>query len=126
MEDKDVNVEVDQYLGQVDVFNEIRPKKAEELLEAKEGHIVYIGRETCPYSRRFVDTLSPLAEENDLEVNYVHSEHPNYEEEVNELREKYDVETVPGFLYSSESAGIVVKCDSSLDAQEILDIVEAN
>lgn len=42
MEDKDVNVEVDQYLGQVDVFNEIRPEKAEELLEAKEGHIVYI------------------------------------------------------------------------------------
>jgi len=126
MEDKDIQIEIDQYLGEINVFNEIRPEEADELLEAKEGHIVYIGRETCPYCRRFVKTLSPLAEENDLKVNYVHSEHPNYEEEVDELREKYDVPTVPGLLYSSESAGLVVKCDSSLDADEILDIVEAN
>lgn len=126
MEDKDIQIEIDQYLGEINVFNEIRPEEADELLEAKDGNIVYIGRETCPYCRRFVKTLSPLAEENNLEVNYVHSEHPNYEEEVDELREKYDVPTVPGLLYSSESAGLVVKCDSSLDADEILEIVEAN
>lgn len=126
MEDKDIQIEIDQYLGEVKVFNEIRPEKADELLEAKDGNIVYIGRETCPYCRRFVKTLSPLAEENNLEINYVHSEHPNYEEQVDELREKYDVPTVPGLLYSSESAGLVVKCDSSLDADEILELVEAN
>lgn len=125
-ENKGGQTEIDQYLGQVDIFNAIRPEKADELLEAKDGNIVYIGRETCPYCRRFVDTLSPLAKENNLEINYVHSEHPNYAEEVDELREKYDVPTVPGLLYSSESAGLVVKCDSSLDADEILEIVEAN
>lgn len=124
MEDKDIQNEIDQYLGEVRAFNEIEPKKADELLEAKEGNIVYIGRETCPYCRRFVKTLSPLVEENNLEVNYVHSEHPNYEEQVDELREKYDVATVPGLLYSSESAGLVVKCDSSLAAEEILELVE--
>lgn len=126
MEDKDKKMEIEQYLDEVKVFNEVTPEEAETLLEAKEGNIVFIGRETCPYCRRFVRKLSPLAEEKDLEVNYVHSQNPKYREQVDALREKYDVPTVPGFLYSSEQAGIVVKCDSSLEAEEILEIVEAN
>src|SRR5699024_4692385 len=125
MEDKDLEIEIDQYLGQVKSFKETRPEKADKLLEAKEGNIVYIGRETCPYCRRFVKTLGPLAKEHHLKIHYVHAQHPEYEQEVNELREKYDVPTVPGLLYSSETAGMVVKCDSSLDAEEILEIVEA-
>lgn len=125
MEDKDLEIEIDQYLGEAKSFEETTPKEADELLEAKEGNIVYIGRETCPYCRRFVKTLGPLAKEHHLKIHYVHAQHPEYEQEVNELREKYDVPTVPGLLYSSENAGMVVKCDSSLDAEEILEIVEA-
>lgn len=126
MEDKDIQIEIDQYLGEVKVFKETTPEEAEKLLEAKDGNIVYIGRETCPYCRRFVKKLSPLAKEHDLEVHYVHAQHPEYEEQVNELRDKYDVPTIPGLLYSSETAGIVVKCDSSLEPEEILEIVEAD
>lgn len=126
MEDKDIQIEIDQYLGEVKGFKETRPEEAEELLEAKDGNIVYIGRETCPYCRRFVKKLSPLAEEHNLTIHYVHAQHPEYEEQVDELRDKYDVPTVPGLLYSSESAGMVVKCDSSLEPEEILEIVEAN
>jgi len=125
MEDKDIEIEIDQYLGEVKPFNETTPEEAEELLEAKEGNIVYIGRETCPYCRRFVEKLSPLAQEYDLEINYVHSEHPEYEERVDELRDKYDVPTVPGLLYSSSSKELTVKCDSSMDPEEILEFVEA-
>lgn len=125
MEDKDLEIEIDQYLGEAKSFEETTPKEADELLEAKEGNIVYIGRETCPYCRRFVKTLGPLSKEHHLKIHYVHAQHPEYEQEVNELRDKYDVPTVPGLLYSSETAGMVVKCDSSLDAEEILKIVEA-
>lgn len=123
---RDVETEVNQYLNQVKAFKITTPSEAEELLEAKEGNIVYIGRETCPYCRRFVKKLNPLAEENNLTIHYVHSQHPEYEEQVDEIREKYDVPTVPGFLYSSESAGIVVKCDSSMDEDEILEMIEVN
>lgn len=126
MEDKDIQTAIDQYLDEVKVFKETTPKEAEELIEAKDGNIVFIGRETCPYCRRFVKKLSPLAKEHHLEVHYLHSQHPEYEEQVNELRDKYNVPTVPGLLYSSESAGIVVKCDSSLEPEEILEIVEAD
>lgn len=122
----DKATEIEQYLEEVQVFKEITPEEAMQLLEAKEGNIVYIGRETCPYCRRFVKKLNPLAEENNLTIHYVHSQHPEYEEQVDEIREKYDVPTVPGFLYSSESAGIVVKCDSSMDEDEILEMIEVN
>lgn len=118
--------EVELFLKQVKVFTESTPQEADQLLDDKEGNIVFIGRETCPYCRRFVDKLSPLAEEHNLTVYYVHSKNPDFTDEIDELREKYDVPTVPGLLYSSETAGLVVKCDSSLTEEEILEIVEAN
>lgn len=116
--------DIEVYLEQVKLFKETHPKDADELLEAKAGNIVFIGRETCPYCRKFVRKLSPLADEYDLTVHYVHSQHPEYEDEVELLREKYDVPTVPGLLYSSETAGLIVKCDSSLEPEEILEIIE--
>lgn len=116
--------DIETYLEQVKIFTETTPAEADQLLEAKEGNIVFIGRETCPYCRRFVGKLSNLAEEHNLKVHYVHSKHPDYTDEIETLREKYDVPTVPGLLYSSESAGLVVKCDSSLEPEEILEIIE--
>lgn len=125
MADDKKNQEIERYLEEVKVFHETTPATADELLEANAGNIVYIGRETCPYCRKFVRKLSPLAEEKNLVVNYVHSQHPEYEDKVNELRDKYKVPTVPGLLYSSKTAGLVVKCDSSLTPEQILEIVEA-
>lgn len=113
------------YKKSISKFKEVSPAEADRLLEEKEGHIVYIGRETCPYCYRFVRKLGPLAEENNLAINYVNSEHPDYEEEINEFRKKYNISTVPGFLYSSETAGLTVICDSSIPPIKILQIVEA-
>ena len=124
MANKEKKKDIETYLEQVTVFTEITPTGADQLLEAEEGNIVFIGRETCPYCRRFVGKLSKLAKEHKLQVHYVHSKHPDYTDEIETLREKYDVPTVPGLLYSSESAGLVVKCDSSLEPEEILEIIE--
>lgn len=124
MEKSEIEREKETFLEQVADFTEVTPEEANQLLEVKEGNIVFIGRETCPYSRLFVRKLSPLAEEHRLTVHFLHSKHPDYTDEIEAFREKYDVPTVPGFLYSSESAGLVVKCDSSLSPEEILEIVE--
>jgi predicted bacteriocin transport accessory protein len=125
MTDHERQQEIERYLEEVKVFKEINPEEAEALIEEEEGNIIYIGRETCPYCRKFVRKLSPLAKENDFTVYYLHAHHPTHEEEVNELREKYEVKTVPGLIYSSDTAGLVVKTDSSLEKDEILEIVEA-
>lgn len=126
MEKSQKQKDKETYLEQVKIFIETTPAEADELLKAEEGNIVFIGRETCPYCRRFVNKLSTLAEEHDLQVHYVHSKHPDFTEEIEAFREKYDVPTVPGLLYSSETAGTVVKCDSSLEPEEILEIVEVD
>src|SRR5690625_7297751 len=98
MEDKDLEVEIDQYLDEAKSFIETTPKEADELLEAKEGNIVCIGRETCPYCRRFVRTLGPLSTEHNLKIHYAHAPLPEYEEENKERRDKYDVPTITGLL----------------------------
>ena len=124
MTDTDKQKAMDTFLEQVEAFTEVTPEEADELLTAKEGNIVFIGRETCPYSRRFAGTLTDVVNEYDLDINFLHSKKPDFEDEIQEFRDKYNVPTVPGFLYSSESAGILVKCDSSMNAEEILEMIE--
>ena len=124
MTDTEKQKAMDTFLEQVRAFTEVTPEAADELLTAKEGNIVFIGRESCPYSRRFAGTLTDVVNEYDLDINFLHSRNPDYEDEIQEFRDKYDVPTVPGFLYSSESAGILVKCDSSMNAEEILEMIE--
>ena len=114
------------YTKKVSAFHEITAEKADQLLKEKSGQIVYIGRENCPFCQKFVDQLSPLAEKENLTVYYVDSKSSVGKEKLNIFREKYDVPTVPGLLYSSESAGLVVKCDSSLTEEEILEMLEVN
>ncbi len=55
--------EVANYLEQVKVFQAVSPEEAKALMDAKDGGILFIGRESCPYCRRFVAKLSPLAQE---------------------------------------------------------------
>lgn len=121
---EDKQKEIDQFLEEVKIFREVTPQEAEDAIEATAGNILFIGRETCQYCRKFVRKLSLLAKDYDLDVLYLHSQHPEYEDDVQKLRDKYDVPTVPGLIYSSETAGLVVKCDSSLTLEEILEIIE--
>lgn len=116
--------EINQYLEEVKVFEEITPMMADDLIEEKDDHIVYIGRETCPYCRRFVAKLSKLSEEKQLKVHYVHAQNPEFKQEIQEFRNKYGIPTVPGLLYSNDSS-VKVKCDSSMTPEEILSFVNS-
>lgn len=115
---------IEDYIEEVKVFKKATPKEADRLLEDKTGKIIYIGFDSCPYSQKFVHKLSPLAKKNELEIHYVDAKDFDDAKEIDDFREKYEIQTVPGLLYSSETAGLIVKCDSSLTPAEILDIVE--
>lgn len=115
---------IEDYQKEVQVFEKITPAEADELLEARTGKIVYIGFDSCPYCRKFVHTLSPLAEEKGLSVYYVDAKDADHSEAIQEFRGKYTVKTVPGLLYSSKMTELIVKTDSSLTASEILTIIE--
>lgn len=107
-----------EFLKLAESFREVTPQKAEDLLESKQGASIFIGRETCPYCRVFMPKLHQVAQDNDKQIYFVHSAHPDYTVELNDFRNKYNVPTVPGLLHK-DSGNVQVKCDSSMSEEEI-------
>lgn len=116
--------EVQLFLKDVATFQEVSPSQATELIEERNGSIIFIGRESCPYCRRFVPKLAQVARTHKLTVYFLHSQQASTLDEVQSLRQKYGVPTVPGLIYSN-SDEIRVKCDSSMTEAEILAFVTA-
>ncbi|MDY5974158.1 thioredoxin domain-containing protein [Streptococcus hyovaginalis] len=106
-------------------FTVVNPQEARELLEAKEGAVIFFGRDTCPYCRRFAPKLATAATSQNWTVHFLHTQKPAYSaQEIAELRDQYQVPTVPGLLHA-KADGVQVRCDSSLSVEEIIDFINA-
>lgn len=114
--------EQNTYPEDIKQFNQISAAEAGELLSTEDLAVVYIGRETCPYCRKFAKKLSRLASQMNTKIYYVDSSNP-LDAEINDFREKYDIVTVPGFVVS-KNGKITVRCDSSTPENELLDMVQ--
>lgn len=114
--------EKDTYEEDVELFEKVLSTEADQLLSTEELAIVYIGRATCPFCRKFARKLSGLTSEINSTIYYVESD--NYsDDEINSFREKYNIVTVPGFIVS-KNGEVEVRCDSSTPEEEILDMVK--
>ncbi len=111
------------FLEKVANFEEVTAEKAQELVEARAGHIIFVGRETCPFCRKFVKTLSEVAKAHALHIYFVHSQRAGSEEQLKIFRDHYGIATVPALLYSDQETPVRVRCDSSMSADEILEFV---
>lgn len=106
-------------------FKAISPKEARQLLEAKNGAILFFGRESCPYCRRFAPKLAAVAKEQNWTVYFLHTQNPAYSaQEIAQVRQDYDVPTVPGLLHA-KADGVQVRCDSSMTEEEIKEFIDA-
>lgn len=112
----------DTYKEDVELFEKVLSTEADNLLSNESLAVVYIGRETCPYCRKFAKKLSGLVNEINTTVYYVNSEDFS-DNGINSFREKYNIKTVPGFIVSKNGA-IEVRCDSSTPEDEILDMIK--
>ncbi|HFR3675519.1 TPA: thiol reductase thioredoxin [Streptococcus suis] len=79
-------------------FTSVTVEQAQNLLAAKEGAVLFIGRATCPYCNRFAPKLQTL-------------------------RDHYQVPTVPGLLVAKPT-GVQVRCDSSMTEGEIAAFIQ--
>ncbi|SDQ15929.1 thioredoxin domain-containing protein [Streptococcus equinus] len=104
-----------------DFFMPINVAKAENQLQNAEEFILFIGRPTCPYCRRFEPKLTQVAKENKLDIYYINSD--ELSPELDNLRSTYNVATVPGLLVA-KGGQVKVVCDSSLSEEEILDFIK--
>lgn len=114
--------EKDTYKENIKSFKVVESKDADKLLESENLSVVYIGRETCPFCRKFAKKLSSLTNKINTDIYYVDSDNLS-DNEVKSFREKYNVLTVPGFIVSKNKE-VKVRCDSSTPEDEILNMIK--
>lgn len=115
---------LNEYFEQVKQFNEISPEMAMQKLKGTEKVILYIGRGTCPYCRRFVKKLYNVAKENNFNIVYLDSESKVHEiKAIMEFRLQFNIPTVPGLIVK-EGERINVRCDSSMTENQIITFIQ--
>lgn len=110
------------YKEDISLFTKVISEEADKLLSNENLAVVYIGRETCPYCRKFAKKLSGLVNEINTTIYYVDSNNPS-DNEIASFREKYNIVTVPGFIVN-KNGDIEVRCDSSTPEDEILEMIK--
>lgn len=114
--------EQNTYHEDIKQFKKVSSTEAHQLLSNENLAVVYIGRETCPYCRKFAKKLNSLVSEINTTIYYVDSSDAS-DTGINLFRERYDIPTVPGFIVSNNGK-LTVRCDSSTPESELLDMVK--
>lgn len=112
----------DTYEEDVKLFEKVDSADADKLLSSGDLAVVFIGRGTCPYCRKFAKKLSGLTSQINTTVYYVDSSNSS-DSGIESFRNTYSIPTVPGFIVSKNKE-ISVRCDSSLPREEILSMIE--
>ena len=103
-------------------FTPIFVSSAKENIDTAEKFILFIGRPSCPYCQLFEPKLSNVARNSNLTIFYINSENSEELEDIQALRKRYGIATVPALFVSGNDAAKVV-CDSSLSEDDILDFI---
>lgn len=113
----------DEYTYKEDVayFKKVLSTEADKILSYENLAVVFIGRETCPYCRKFAKKLSSLVDKINTTIYYVNSEDFS-DDGIRSFREKYNIVTVPGFIVN-KNGEVEVRCDSSTPEDKILEMV---
>lgn len=114
--------EGNKYEEDIKSFKKVLSTQADELLTNEYKTVVYIGRATCPFCRKFASKLSSLANKVDTTIYYVNSE-DYLDDGISAFRKKYNIVTVPGFIVH-KNGEVEVRCDSSTPENEILDMLK--
>ncbi len=103
-------------------FTPISISTVKDKISSTDKFILFIGRPSCPYCQRFEPKLSNVARKSEFNIFYINSENSDELGEIQALRKRYGIATVPA-LFVSENGTAKVVCDSSLSEDDILDFI---
>lgn len=110
------------FLEDVKDFEKITASQAEELF-TKEDVVIFIGRATCPFCRKFAPKINAVAKATNRKVYFIDSEEAKDLSALKYFRQTYSVPTVPGLIVSKDGS-VKVVCDSSLSEEEITEFIQ--
>ncbi|AND79962.1 thioredoxin domain-containing protein [Streptococcus pantholopis] len=106
----------------IKTFTEISAAEAQEHIVSNDKFILFVGRETCPFCRRFAPKLAQAAQTSQASVYFLNSEAVSDSQAIQDFRQQYHIPTVPGLLVA-ENGQVRVVCDSSLSVEAIIDFI---
>ena len=108
---------MEQFEKEVSQFVETSAEKVEALIAEGKEVVLFVGRPTCPYCRRFAPKINEVREALGKEMYFINSE-DRANEALAAFRAKYNMPTVPGLLVARDGEVRVV-CDSSQSVEQI-------
>ena len=106
------------YEENVKNFEEIDSAKAQAIVNEGNEAVIYIGKSVCPFCQLFVGKLKKVAEETSTHIYYVNSAESSDMKGITAFRNKYDIPTVPGFIFINGDT-VNVECESSMSEEAI-------
>lgn len=106
----------------ISYFTEITMNQLLKKQNAKEDFILFLGRPTCSFCRRFAPKLAQVSQEKELTVYYIPSDSLADFEAIQEFRASNKIQTVPALVVGN-AGSVKVVCDSSLSPSEIADFI---
>jgi len=97
-------------------------KEVESLISSGEEVVLFIGRPTCPYCRRFAPKMNEARQALNKPAIFVNSEDVTQLNDIQSFRQKYGIPTVPGLLVA-KGGDVRVVCDSSISVEDIIEFV---
>lgn len=115
----------EEFENAVKEFNEISPNVAKSFLEEEDQKILFIGRPTCGFCRKYLPKLIAAAGENADKIYYLNSEKTAADDALSDFRFQVGAATVPSLIslggpnqfenLSADSSDSVEKIASSLN-----------
>lgn len=97
-------------------FEKITVDQAQAMIEAGDPCVIFIGKSSCPFCRRFAPKLEEARQQLGVPIAFLNSEE---DATVRGFRDDHHIQTVPGLLVA-QSGSVRVVCDSSLTVEEII------
>lgn len=102
-------------------FKLINSNTAEQLISKEQEFILFLGRSSCPFCRKFAPKMNEVSKKINKEVHFINSE--DFDDiDLDTFRNKYSIKTVPGLLVS-KNGNVKVVCDSSLPVEAIISFI---